>query len=45
MLAEPVTLGSDGLLRVPNTPGVGVRLDEETVAFYAQAAGDPVSGR
>jgi D-galactarolactone cycloisomerase len=35
MLAEPVTVGPDGLLRVPRAPGLGVRLDEEAVAFYA----------
>jgi L-alanine-DL-glutamate epimerase-like enolase superfamily enzyme len=34
MLAEPVAVGSDGLLRVPDAPGLGVRLDEEAVAFY-----------
>ena len=34
MLAEPVAVGSDGLLRVPEAPGLGVRLDEEAVAFY-----------
>jgi D-galactarolactone cycloisomerase len=35
MLAEPVAVGSDGLLRVPGAPGLGVCLDEEAVAFYA----------
>lgn len=38
MLAEPVTVGPDGLLHVPEAPGLGARLDEEAVAFYAQAA-------
>ena len=38
MLAEPVSVGRDGLLRVPDAPGLGVGLDEEAVAFYAQAA-------
>jgi len=45
MLAEPVTIESDGLLRVPDAPGLGVRLDEEAVAFYARRAGDPVAVR
>src|SRR5207248_2376386 len=35
MLAEPVALDADGLVRVPDAPGLGVRLDEEAVAFYA----------
>jgi L-alanine-DL-glutamate epimerase-like enolase superfamily enzyme len=39
MLAAPVALGPDGLLRVPDAPGLGVRLDEEAVAFYARDAG------
>jgi D-galactarolactone cycloisomerase len=36
MLAEPVTVGSDGLLRVPEASGLGVVLDEEAVSFYAR---------
>jgi L-alanine-DL-glutamate epimerase-like enolase superfamily enzyme len=40
MLAEPVAVGSDGLLRVPGEPGLGVCLDEEAVAFYARPGGD-----
>jgi L-alanine-DL-glutamate epimerase-like enolase superfamily enzyme len=35
MLASPVLLGGDGLLRVPDAPGLGVCLDEEAVSFYA----------
>ncbi len=34
MLAEPVEIGSDGTVGVPDAPGLGVRLDEEAVAFY-----------
>jgi L-alanine-DL-glutamate epimerase-like enolase superfamily enzyme len=34
MLAEPVTVGPDGLVRVPDTPGLGVQLDEEAVSFH-----------
>jgi L-alanine-DL-glutamate epimerase-like enolase superfamily enzyme len=41
MLAEPVRVGPDGMLSVPDAPGLGVRLDEEAVAFYA-GAGDAV---
>ncbi len=44
MLAEPVTVGADGLVRVPDAPGLGVRLDEEAVAFYARAASGSGSG-
>jgi L-alanine-DL-glutamate epimerase-like enolase superfamily enzyme len=35
MLAEPVTPDGDGMLRVPDAPGLGVELDEEAVAFHA----------
>ena len=45
MLTAPVTVGSDGMLCVPSAPGLGVALDEEAVAFYARAAGDPVAVR
>jgi L-alanine-DL-glutamate epimerase-like enolase superfamily enzyme len=41
MLAEPVAVGPDGMVSVPDAPGLGVRLDEEAVAFYAEA-GDAV---
>ena len=44
MLAEPVVLGTDGVLRVPASPGLGVALDEEAVEFYA-AGREPVSLR
>jgi D-galactarolactone cycloisomerase len=37
MLAEPVRVGSDGTVSVPDAHGLGVRLDEEAVAFYAAA--------
>jgi len=35
MLESPVAVGADGMLRVPDAPGLGARLDEEAVAFYA----------
>jgi L-alanine-DL-glutamate epimerase-like enolase superfamily enzyme len=35
MLADPVTIGADGALRVPPAPGLGFELDEDAVAFYA----------
>jgi D-galactarolactone cycloisomerase len=35
MLADPVAVGPDGLVRVPDAPGLGVRLDEEAVSFYS----------
>lgn len=35
MLAEPVALTPDGLVPVPNAPGLGVVLDEEAIAYYA----------
>jgi L-alanine-DL-glutamate epimerase-like enolase superfamily enzyme len=35
MLAEPVAVGPDGLVRVPAAAGLGVALDEEAVAFYS----------
>ena len=37
MLAEPVGLAADGVVRVPDAPGLGVLLDEEAVEFYAEA--------
>jgi L-alanine-DL-glutamate epimerase-like enolase superfamily enzyme len=38
MLASPVSVGGDGMVAVPDAPGLGVVLDEEVVAFYARAA-------
>ena len=35
MLASPVGVGADGLLRVPDDPGLGVRVDEDALAFYS----------
>jgi L-alanine-DL-glutamate epimerase-like enolase superfamily enzyme len=43
MLAEPVAVGPDGMVSVPDVPGLGVSLDEEAVAFYAgTGSGDAV---
>jgi D-galactarolactone cycloisomerase len=36
MLADPVTVGADGTVAVPDAPGLGVVLDEEAVTFYAR---------
>ena len=36
MLATPVTIGDDGCLAVPASPGLGFELDEEAVARYAR---------
>ena len=38
MLAEPVAIDRSGALTVPSSPGLGVQLDEEAVAFYAGAS-------
>lgn len=35
MLADPIRPGSDGILRVPPTPGLGITLDEAAMARYA----------
>jgi D-galactarolactone cycloisomerase len=35
MLAQPVEIDPDGMLRVPAAPGLGVALDEEAVAYYS----------
>jgi L-alanine-DL-glutamate epimerase-like enolase superfamily enzyme len=35
MLAEPVQIDPDGMLRVPALPGLGVCLDEEAIAYYS----------
>ena len=37
MLAEPVQVDGSGIVRVPNAPGLGSKLDEEAVAFHAVA--------
>ena len=37
MLAEPVAVDADGVVRVPDAPGLGVVLDEEAVSYYAVA--------
>ncbi len=34
MLAEPVEIDADGCVRVPERPGLGAVLDEESVAFH-----------
>ena len=34
-LAEPVRPGPDGILRVPDAPGIGAVLDEDAIARYA----------
>ncbi len=39
MLAEPVRIDQEGMLRVPAAPGLGVLLDEEAVAFHEIGAG------
>jgi D-galactarolactone cycloisomerase len=39
MLAEPVRIGSDGCLRVPAAPGLGIELDEDAIAHHAVEAG------
>jgi D-galactarolactone cycloisomerase len=44
MLAEPVTIGADGTVRVPQAPGLGFELDEEAVAFHRLAVEDAVAG-
>ncbi|MGA8335566.1 MAG: mandelate racemase/muconate lactonizing enzyme family protein [Solirubrobacteraceae bacterium] len=35
MLASPVMVSRDGLLRIPDAPGLGAALDEEALSFYA----------
>ncbi len=37
MLDTPLGLSGDGVVRVPDAPGLGVVLDEEAVEFYAEA--------
>ncbi len=37
MLAAPVAVDADGMVRVPEAPGLGVELDEDAVAFHAAA--------
>jgi D-galactarolactone cycloisomerase len=41
MLAEPVGIDSEGIVHVPRSPGLGVHLDEEAIAFHAVEPGVP----
>jgi L-alanine-DL-glutamate epimerase-like enolase superfamily enzyme len=34
MLRQPLTIGSDGAVKVPDLPGFGFELDEERVARH-----------
>jgi len=38
MLAQPLGIDSDGCLRLPSAPGLGVTLDEDAIAHYAEKA-------
>ncbi len=38
MLAAPLQIDADGCLAVGDAPGLGIELDEEAVARYAQGA-------
>ena len=38
LLAEPFALDADGMLPIPDRPGLGVALDPAKVARYAPAA-------
>jgi D-galactarolactone cycloisomerase len=35
MLAEPIKIDADGMLAVPDLPGLGAVLDEEAIAFHS----------
>ena len=35
MLAEPVGIDADGCVAVPDAPGLGIELDEESIAFHS----------
>ena len=35
MLAQPVAIDADGCVVVPDAPGLGIELDEESIAFHA----------
>jgi L-alanine-DL-glutamate epimerase-like enolase superfamily enzyme len=39
MLAEPLRIEADGCVAVPPSPGLGVELDEDAIAFYAMEVG------
>jgi L-alanine-DL-glutamate epimerase-like enolase superfamily enzyme len=36
LLVEPIQVASDGTVAVPDTPGLGIELDEDKVARYAE---------
>jgi L-alanine-DL-glutamate epimerase-like enolase superfamily enzyme len=43
LLATPMQLGADGLLAIPNGPGLGIELDEDVVERHRVAAEDVTS--
>jgi L-alanine-DL-glutamate epimerase-like enolase superfamily enzyme len=45
LVAEPLQLETDGTLRVPRAPGLGVTLNEEVVRRFAQGPVLPLPGR
>ena len=42
LVAQPWTLNADGMLAIPDQPGLGVALDMDKVAYYT--GGDPLTG-
>jgi L-alanine-DL-glutamate epimerase-like enolase superfamily enzyme len=45
LLTEPLRLEPDGTLRVPQSAGLGITLDEDVVRRYAQGPVLPLPGR
>jgi len=38
MLTEPTTIDDDGFVTIPDTPGLGIELDEEAIATHGEEA-------
>jgi L-alanine-DL-glutamate epimerase-like enolase superfamily enzyme len=36
MLAEPTTIDADGFVTLPETPGLGIELDEERIKAHGE---------
>jgi len=36
MLAEPTAIDPDGFVTMPETPGLGIKLDEERIAAHGE---------
>jgi len=45
LIEEPFRLEADGTVKVPRSPGLGVRINEDVLRRYAQVSPMPLPGR